>query len=138
MININKYVTTALATAIFLTSATTAIAAPWTPAEKYAVDDKYVAYYAEGRHAIPGESNDQYYGRDLVMARGNSGQFHQWFEGTDPNGMYVAIHSVWNLAHNGKCPNNWITIPNASSQWGDYLESGATYCVNNNYYQGTK
>ena len=123
---------------VFLASTSTAMAAPWFPAENQLTpNDKFVAYYPDGRHAIAGFDNDQFFGRDLVMRRGESGQFQQWFQGTNPNGDYVAIHSVWNLAHAGKCPNTWISIPNAYPQWGYYLVPNATYCVHNNFYQGT-
>jgi hypothetical protein len=134
----HKLFTIVLTLTLFFAVASTAIAAPWVPAgNQVTPNDRFVAYYPEGRHAIAGESNDQYYGRDLVMRRGNTGQFHQWFEGTDPNGKFVAIHSVWNTANHGTCPKNWITIPNAYPLWGYYMEQGATYCVHNNYYLGT-
>jgi len=134
-----KTITTFMVSAMLLATTGIALAAPWVPAgNQVTPNDKFVAYYPNGRHAIPGFSSDQFYGRDLVMRRGNSGQFQQWFEGTDPTGTFVAIHSVWNLAHGNNCPNTWITIPNAYPQWGFYLVPGATYCVHNNFYQGTK
>jgi hypothetical protein len=133
-----KFIASLAVSAMFLASTGAAFAAPWVPANAHPFTDKYVAVYGPGTtHAIAGYDGT-FVGRDLVMARGNSGQFQQWFEGTDPNGNYVAIHSVWNLAHNASCSNGWVTIPNAYPDWGNYLVPGATYCVHNNFYQGTK
>ncbi len=121
----------------FLVNSPAAFAAPWVPASANPFSDKYVAFYDWGTtHGIAGEEGT-FVGRDVVMRRGNSGQFQQWFEGTNPDGEYVAIHSVWNFAHNKGCQDNWVTIENAYPDWGDYLVPGATYCVHNNYYQGT-
>lgn len=140
----NKIIGVTTAVLIFFVSSGLSLAAPWTPAgNQITPNDKFVAYYPDGRKAIAG-LGDQYYGRDLVMRRGNSGDFQQWFEGNDPNGNFVAIHSVWNLLKKGdSCPNDWIKIVNANPAgpdygWGDYLVEGADYCVHNNYYQGTK
>lgn len=127
--------TIAIVAAVLLTGAITADAAPWVPAENE-TNPQIVAYYPEGPHSIVG-LDGQFEGRDLVMLRGNSGQIQQWFEGII-DGKYAAIHSVWNLSKNGSCPGDWIAVPNAYPQWGDYLVPGATYCVKNNYYQGTK
>ncbi len=134
-----KYILTiALIICAFVFNVPVAQAAPWTSADNAVMpNDKFVAYYQDGRHAIAG-IGDQFFGRDLVMARGNNGQFHQWFEGFDEYGIFVAIHSVWNISKTGHCPDAWVTVENAYPQWGDYLQPGATYCVHNNYYLGTK
>jgi len=124
--------------AVFALSAASVSAAPWNAAENgNDPSGKFVAYYPTGPHSIAG-MDGQFEGADLVMMRGNSGQIQQWFEGTI-NGEYAAIHSVWNLAgKDGTCPEGWVKIENAYPQWGYYLVPGATYCVHNNYYQGTK
>lgn len=124
---------------LLITGASVTSAAPWIPADNQVTpNDRFVAYYDWGTdHTIPGIGN-HYIGRDLVMQRDSTGQFHQWFEGENPDGVYVAIHSVWNLSKDGTCPVDWITIPNAYPGWGDYMTPGATYCVHNNYYQGTR
>lgn len=129
-----KVLASLFASAFFLASANAAFAAPWKPADANPFTDKYLAVYGPGTtHAIAG-FDGTFIGRDLVMARGESGQVQQWFEGTDPNGNLVKIHSVWNLEHGKSCPDSFITIPNAFPQWGNYLVPGATYCVHNNYY----
>jgi hypothetical protein len=115
----------ALALAVVFLSGT-AFAAPKDPNS----NPNVVAYYPTGDHGVVGE----YYlhtGSDLVVAAGNSGNFDQWFIGTttESNGATVTEHSVWNLSHNGTCPNGWILVPNASADWGSYLTAGADYCV---------
>jgi hypothetical protein len=120
----------------FLGSAVGALAAPWVHADKYSINDKYVSYDEGGLHGIAG-IDGLVLGRDLVMKRGNQNQFHQWLEGL-MNEIYVAVHSVWNLSNDGKCPKDWVVVADAYPNWGSYMEEGATYCVHNNFYQGTK
>jgi len=111
---------------VLLTVTKTASAAP-PPTNLNVVD-----FFPTGPHAIPMQPNNIVLeGADLVMRRGNTSKFHQWFI----NGE-VGYHTVWNTIKNGKCPPHGVVIENAYPQWGYYLEEGATYCTITNEFRG--
>jgi hypothetical protein len=91
-----------------------------------------VANYETGDHGIPGD----YYlhtGADIVTRLGNSGNFDQWFMGwAAETGGNIGHHSVWKVSKDGTCKSDEVLVPNASSNWGDYLVAGADYCVKTN------
>lgn len=91
-----------------------------------------VAYYETGDHGIPGDYN-LHTGMDVVSKLGNSGNFDQWFYGWAAElNAYIGHHSVWKVSKDGKCKNDEVLVPNASANWGDYLVTGADYCVKTN------
>lgn len=93
-----------------------------------------VANYPTGDHGIVGEPY-LHVGADVVTKSGNSGNFQQWFVGTstENGGVSEKDHSVWKVSKDGSCSNDgWVLVENASQSWGDYLVSGANYCVKTN------
>ena len=106
-----------------------ALAAPTNP-EKGSNNPNVVAYYPTGIHAIPTDPVTYVTGTDLVTMRGNTGEIQAWYTGEDGHG----VHSVWNVSKDGKCSSNWVLIPQAYPNWGDYLTPGADYCVLNNSF----
>ncbi|MGI5827645.1 MAG: hypothetical protein ACOX6V_01330 [Patescibacteria group bacterium] len=115
-------------------------AAPFKAADK---NSNVVAYYEEGPHGIPGEE-EYHEGKDLVMKAGNSGVFQQWFYGwsEEDGGIIEGDHSVWKLAKDEECPDNWfkmtVTGPDGDNYWGDYLKEGETYCIHTNDFRAPK
>jgi len=98
-----------------------------------------VANYPTGDHGIVGEPV-LHNGADVVMRAGNSGNFQQWFYGTAAEEGVVTEgdHSVWLISKDGTCPSNFVLVPSANPDWGDYLVAGADYCVHTNDYHVTK
>lgn len=90
-----------------------------------------VANYDSGAHGVVGEPAT-HTGMDVVMRAGNSGNFQQWFYGNSSEDGLHGDHSVWLLQKNGGCPGNSTLIVNPNPSWGDYLVSGANYCVKTN------
>jgi hypothetical protein len=130
-----KKITLAIVTsALILTGASATLAAPFNAADK---NPNVVAYYADGRHAIVGVG-DQFFGKDLVLQRGQSGNFQQWFYGIFPDGTKGGIHSVWNVSKTGTCASGWILVKNAYPQWGSYIQPNTDFCVHNNYFHVSK
>lgn len=115
---------------VALMSPSAALAAPFNAAD---TNPQVVAFYPQGPHGIVGE-NEYHSGIDLVMKRGNSGNFQQWFYGTSTVDGLHGVHSVWNESPDGTCPENWYLVPNPNPAWGDYLTPGVDYCVHNNLF----
>ncbi|KKR33151.1 MAG: hypothetical protein UT63_C0023G0014 [Candidatus Gottesmanbacteria bacterium GW2011_GWC2_39_8] len=114
------------------------LAAP-TNENKAENNPQVVAYYTEGEHGVPPES-DTHTGTDLVMQAGESGNFQQWFLGlNEETGKNEGAHSLWkNVGTDTTCPNGWTLVPDANPEWGDYLEPGANFCVHTNHFQVEK
>jgi len=97
-----------------------------------------VANYSTGDHGIVGDPF-LHTGADVVMKLGNSGKFMQWFEGmsAENGGIVQAVKSKWTLSKDGTCPRGSLMIQNINTNpdnfWGDYLQTGATYCISNMY-----
>ncbi len=127
-----------------------AAAAPFKAHDK---NPQIVAYYPDGPHGIVGD-NDYHEGMDIVMETGlgaKKSEFklegnvvQQWFYGQaaeGPNGEFITIgkHSVFKLSKDGTCPNGWYTLEDVNTHpdrfWGDYLTTGATYCVKTNEFR---
>jgi hypothetical protein len=121
---------------VTLAFAQTIRAAPFNAADK---NPNVVAYYPTGPHGIVGIPGTNHEGADLVMKAGKSGNFQQWFYGTNPlTGETYGVHSIWNVTKNGKCPANATLVENAYPGWGDYLQPGADYCVIENIFKPAK
>lgn len=95
-------------------------------------DPNFVVYYPDGPHGIVGESGIDHEGEDLVMRAGKSGNFEQWFFGTSPEEGLHGEHSIWQVKRHGECPDDFVLVPNAFPEWGDYLEPDTGYCVKTN------
>lgn len=128
-----KALTVAATTTLFVVFTGVAFALP-TNEQKGENNPQVVAHYQTGTHGIPGEY-DTHTGVDLVKRNGNSGNFQQWFYGESASEGKHGEHSLWKVSKDGTCAADWITVPNASANWGDYLLAGATYCVKTNDYQ---
>ena len=129
-----KLLATITASAMLVATSGVAFAAPFNAADK---NPNIVAYYPDGPHGIVGFDGN-FIGQDLVMKRGNSGNFQQWFYGTNPEGETLGIHSVWNVSKDGTCQDSWILVKNAFPDWGNYFQQNTDYCVHNNIFHPGK
>ncbi len=128
-----KYIIASLiAVAMAGAGASTALAAPFNATN----NPNIVANYDSGIHGIVGDSNVNE-GSDVVMRAGNSGNFQQTFQQWFMDGT-AGVHSVWMVSKDGSCPDDWYKIENINTNsdnfWGDYLQTGETYCVHNNEF----
>ena len=114
-------------------SASSVLAAPFNAADR---NSQVVAFYQTGDHGIVGEFY-LHQGTDLVMRRGNSGNFQQWFYGDSAIGLH-GDHSIWNISKDGTCSSDRILVKDAWLYWGDYLVHGADYCVHTNEFKPSK
>ena len=101
-----------------------------------ATNPNFVVYYPDGLHGIVGEFED-HEGEDLVMRAGQSGNFQQWFYGVSPSEGLHGEHSIWQEKHGEGCPNDFILVPDAFPEWGDYLTPNTDYCVKTNDFQSS-
>ena len=111
-----------------------------------------VVLYPNGPHGIVGESGVDHEGIDFVIRDlCDKWKFRQWFYGTSSTEGLHGDYSIWEPAkkcakhlvklwnnHDRKdevrevssvCPKDWILVPNASENWGDYLKPNTDYCV---------
>lgn len=135
---------------LVLTGAGYVYAAPFKAADK---NPQVVAYYPTGDHGVVSE-DATHNGQDLVMetslgAKKDKFQHdakvtQQWFYGQaneGPNGSSIAEgdHSLFMLSKDGTCQKGWYFLKdvNTSSDrfWGDYLTTGADYCVKTNDFR---
>lgn len=131
MIQTNKLLTTSLVLAgLLVSTASSALAAPFN-----SNNPNIVAEYDSGPHGIVGES-EFHEGADIVMRAGNSGNFQQWFYGTSASEGLHGEHSVWRVQKdNQKVNGDWVLVPDAYPEWGDYLVQLVNYLVHTNNYK---
>lgn len=129
------------------------LAAPFNAADN---NPQVVAYYPTGDHGVVGE-NATHTGQDLVMEASvgahkdpltnDAKVTQQWFygqanEGQNGSTITEGDHSVFMLSKDGTCQNGWYVLSNVNTNpnnfWGDYLTTGATYCVRTNDFHSSE